>query len=76
MGDRQLKTIELTPHKKRLIPGDRVQLGFCKNNTGIVHEHLWVRIFAAPRGKFYFGTVETDAASIDGLKIGDQIKMV
>ncbi len=74
MTDWRLKTIELTPDNKRLTPGDRVQLGFC-TYPNIVREHLWVRIFAAPwNGKFYFATLEADAAAIDGLKAGAQVK--
>ncbi len=75
MTEWHLKTIELTPDTKRLTPGDRVQLGFCNGNSNIVQEHLWVRIFARLwNGKFYMGSLETDAASIDGLKAGQQVK--
>ena len=71
----QLKHIGLTPYTKRLVPGDRVQLGFCKNKTGIVQEHLWVRTCQVLwEGKFYFGVLEEDAKSIEGLKTGQPVK--
>ncbi len=75
MTDWQLKTIELTPDTTRLMPGDRVQLGFCLNNSNIVLEHLWVRVGQALwGGKFYFGALEQDSKSIDGLKIGQPVQ--
>ena len=74
MADWKLKVIELTPDKKRLTPGDRVQLGFCNGNSNIVQEHLWVRIFQVLwNGKFYLAVLETDAVSIDGLRAGQSV---
>ena len=74
MTDRQLKTIELTPDTDRLVPGDRVQLGFC-TCPNIVLEHLWVRTCQMLwNGKFYFGVLEEDAKCIEGLKAGQRVK--
>ena len=68
MTDWQLKTIGLKPDTKRLVPGDRVQLGFCNGNSDNVQEHLWVRTSQVLwKGKYYFGVLEEDAKSIDGL---------
>ena len=75
MTDWQLKTIELTPDAKRLVPGDRAQLAFCVNNTAIVREHIWVRTCQVLwNGKFYFGVLEEDAKSIEGLTAGQPVK--
>ena len=74
MTDWSLKTIGLTPDTKRLVPGDRVQLGFC-TCPNIVLEHLWVRTCQVLwNGKFYFGVLEQDAKSIEGLKTGQPVK--
>ena len=73
MTDWQLATIGLTPNTERLVPGDRVQLGFC-TCPNIVREHLWVRTFQVLwQGKFYFGVLEDDAKSIHGLKAGQSV---
>ena len=74
MTNWQLKTIGLTPNTRRLLPGDRVQLGFCTSNTAIVREHIWVRTCQMLwNGKFYFGVLEEDAKSIEGLKAGQSV---
>ena len=73
MTDWQLATIGLTPDTKRLVPGDRVQLGFC-TCPNIVLEHIWVRTLQVLWGaKFYFGVLEEDAKRIDGLKAGQSV---
>ncbi len=75
MTDWQLKTIELTPDTNRLVPGDRVQLGFCVNNNAIVREHIWVRTCQVLwQGDCYFGVLEHDAKSIKGLTAGQRVK--
>ena len=74
MTDWQLKTIELTPDTKPLASGDRVQLGFC-TYPNIVLEHIWVRTCQVLwDGKFYFGILEEDAKTIDGLKGGQSVQ--
>ncbi len=75
MTEWHLKTIGLTPDTRRLTPGDRVQLGFCTDCSGIVREHLWVRTCNVLwDGKFYFGILEDDAKRIEGLKAGQSVQ--
>ncbi len=58
-----LKSIGLTPYTKRLTPGDLVQ------------EHIWVRTCQVLwDGKFYFGILEDDAKTIEGLKAGQSVQ--
>ncbi len=65
MGDYSLKRIELTQITEPITPGDRVELGFCRKDTAIVQEFLWVRTFSSLHGgKVCLGILESDAKTL------------
>ena len=73
MSDWALKRIGVETVGEPLTPGDRVELGFTVDGD-IVREHLWVCVFATLwHGKAYLGVLDSDAATIDGLKSSQQV---
>ncbi len=62
MADYSLKRIELTQTTEPITPSNRVELGFCRKDTSIVQEFLWVRTFSSLHGgKVCIGILESDA---------------
>ena len=73
MADYSLKRIELSRSDETIVPGDRVELGFCHKDTSIVQKFLWVRTFSSLHGgRVCIGILESDANTFD-LKEGYSI---
>ena len=73
MRDYSLKRIELPQDDEPIVPGDRVELGFCRKDTAIVREFLWVRTFSSLHGgRVCIGILESDAKTF-ALKEGYSI---